>query len=77
MVQKVQDGQSRAPQIMAIESTVPLVGITPSFQCRTEESCGRSFDLARSRSGITGAGWSGKTLVLATNVREPNETATP
>jgi conjugative relaxase-like TrwC/TraI family protein len=66
IVQKVQDGQDRAPQIMAIESAVPLVDSRPHFnsaQKRVVEEVLTSYDRVQ---GLQGRAGSGKTSVLAT-----------
>ncbi|MEZ2346461.1 MobF family relaxase [Terriglobus sp. RCC_193] len=65
IVQKVQDGQSRAPQIMAIESAVPLVDSRPHFnaaQKRVVEEVLTSNDRVQ---GLQGRAGSGKTSVLS------------
>jgi conjugative relaxase-like TrwC/TraI family protein len=65
IVQKVQDGQSRAPQIMAIESAVPLVDSRPHFnaaQKRVVEEVLTSYDRVQ---GLQGRAGSGKTSVLS------------
>ena len=72
IVQKVQDGQSRAPQIMAIEGAVPLVDSHPHFnpaQKRVVEEVLTSYDRVQ---GLQGRAGSGKTSVLAT-IREGAE----
>lgn len=72
IVQKVQDGQSRAPQIMAIESAVPLVDSRPHFntaQKRVVEEVLTSYDRVQ---GLQGWAGSGKTSVLET-IREGAE----
>lgn len=72
IVQKVQEGQSRAPQIMAIESAVPLVDSRPHFnaaQKRVVEEVLTSYDRVQ---GLQGRAGSGKTSVLAT-IREGAE----
>src|SRR6185437_1861010 len=72
IVQKVQDGQSRAPQMMAIESAVPLVDSRPHFnaaQKRVVEEVLTSYDRVQ---GLQGRSGSGKTSVLAT-IREGAE----
>ncbi len=72
IVQKVQEGQSRAPQIMAIESAVPLVDSRPYFnaaQKRVVEEVLTSYDRVQ---GLQGRAGSGKTSVLAT-IREGAE----
>jgi conjugative relaxase-like TrwC/TraI family protein len=72
IVQKVQDGQSRTPQIMAIESAVPLVDSRPHFnpaQKRVVEEVLTSYDRVQ---GLQGRAGSGKTSVLAT-IREGAE----
>ena len=72
IVQKVQDGQSRAPQIMAIESAVPLSESRPHFnaaQKRVVEEVLTSCDRVQ---GLQGRAGSGKTSVLAT-IREGAE----
>ena len=72
IVQKVQDGQSRAPQIMAIESAVPLVDSRPHFntaQKRVIEEILTSYDRVQ---GLQGRAGSGKTSVLAA-IREGAE----
>jgi len=66
VVQKVQDGQSRAPQIMSIESAVPLTESRPHFnaaQKRVVEEILTSRDRIQ---GLQGRAGSGKTSVLAT-----------
>jgi conjugative relaxase-like TrwC/TraI family protein len=65
IVQKVQDGQSRAPQIMAIESAVPLVESRSHFntaQKRVVEEVLTSYDRVQ---GLQGRAGSGKTSVLS------------
>jgi conjugative relaxase-like TrwC/TraI family protein len=72
VVQKVQDGQSRAPQIMSIESAVPLSESRPHFnpaQKRVVEEVLTSYDRVQ---GLQGRAGSGKTSVLAT-IREGAE----
>jgi conjugative relaxase-like TrwC/TraI family protein len=72
VVQKVQDGQSRAPQIMSIESAVPLSESRPHFnaaQKRVVEEVLTSRDQVQ---GLQGRAGSGKTSVLAT-IREGAE----
>jgi conjugative relaxase-like TrwC/TraI family protein len=65
VVQKVQDGQSRAPQIMSIESAVPLSESRPHFnaaQKRVVEEVLTSRDIVQ---GLQGRAGSGKTSVLS------------
>jgi conjugative relaxase-like TrwC/TraI family protein len=72
IIQKVQDGQSRAPQIMSIESAVPLSESRPHFnaaQKRVVEEVLTSRDQVQ---GLQGRAGSGKTSVLAT-IREGAE----
>ena len=72
IVHKVQDGQSRAPQIMPIESAVPLSESRPHFnaaQKRVVEEVLISRDQVQ---GLQGRAGSGKTSVLAT-IREGAE----
>ncbi|ACO33202.1 MULTISPECIES: MobF family relaxase [Acidobacterium] len=72
IVQKVRDGQSRAPQIMGIENAVPLVDSRPHFnaaQKRVVEEVLTSYDRVQ---GLQGRAGSGKTSVLAT-IREGAE----
>ena len=72
IVQKVQDGQSRAPQIMPIESAVPLADSHPHFnpvQKRVVEEVLTSRDRIQ---GLQGRAGSGKTSVLTT-IREGAE----
>ncbi len=72
IVQKVQDGQSRAPQIMPIETAVPLVDSRPDFnpaQKRAVEEVLTSRDRIQ---GLQGRAGSGKTSVLAA-IREGAE----
>lgn len=72
IVQKVRDGQSRAPQIMSIESAVPLTESRPHFnaaQKRVVEEVLTSRDRVQ---GLQGRAGSGKTSVLAT-IREVAE----
>ena len=72
IVQKVRDGQSRTPQIMGIESAVPLVDSRPHFnaaQKRVVEEVLTSYDRIQ---GLQGRAGSGKTSVLAT-IREGAE----
>jgi conjugative relaxase-like TrwC/TraI family protein len=72
IVQKVQDGQNRAPQIMSIESAVPLSESRPHFnsaQKRVVEEVLTSRDQVQ---GLQGRAGSGKTSVLAT-IREGAE----
>ena len=64
IVQKVQDGQNRAPQIMSIESAVPLTESRPHFnaaQKRVVEEILTSRDWVQ---GLQGRAGSGKTSVL-------------
>src|SRR6185437_15394162 len=59
IVQKVQDGQSRAPQMMAIESAVPLVDSRPHFnaaQKRVVEEVLTSYDRVQGLQGLAGSG---------------------
>jgi len=72
IVQKVQDGQSRAPQIMPIETAVPLADSRSHFnaaQKRVVEEVLTSRDRVQ---GLQGRAGSGKTSVLAT-IREGAE----
>lgn len=72
IMQKVRDGQSRAPQIMGVESAVPLVDSRPHFnvaQKRVVEEVLTSRDRVQ---GLQGRAGSGKTSVLAT-IREGAE----
>jgi conjugative relaxase-like TrwC/TraI family protein len=72
IVKKVQDGQSRAPQIMPIESAVPLADSRSYFnvaQKRVVEEVLTSRDRIQ---GLQGRAGSGKTSVLAT-IREGAE----
>lgn len=72
VIQKVQDGQNRAPQIMSIESAVPLSESRPQFnaaQKRVAEEVLTSRDPVQ---GLQGRAGSGKTSVLAT-IREGAE----
>ncbi len=72
IVQKVQGGQSRAPQIMSIESAVPLSESRPHFnaaQRRVIEEVLISRDQVQ---GLQGRAGSGKTSVLET-IREGAE----
>ena len=65
IVQKVQDGQNRAPQIMPIESAVPLTESRPHFnpaQKRVVEEVLTSRDRVQ---GLQGRAGSGKTSVLS------------
>jgi conjugative relaxase-like TrwC/TraI family protein len=65
IVGKVQDGQSRAPQIMSIESAVPLTESRPHFnaaQKRVVEEVLISRDQVQ---GLQGRAGSGKTSVLS------------
>ncbi|MDW5266094.1 MULTISPECIES: MobF family relaxase [Acidobacteriaceae] len=65
IVQKVQDGQSRAPQIMPIDSAVPLADSHPHFnaaQKRVVEEVLTSRDRIQ---GLQGRAGSGKTSVLS------------
>ncbi len=71
-VQKVRDGQGRTPQIMSIESAVPLTESRPHFnaaQKRVVEEVLTSNDRVQ---GLQGRAGSGKTSVLAT-IREGAE----
>ncbi len=64
IVQKVQDGQNRAPQIMSIEAAVPLTESHPHFnaaQKRVVEEILTSRDRVQ---GLQGRAGSGKTSVL-------------
>jgi conjugative relaxase-like TrwC/TraI family protein len=64
IVQKVKDGQNRAPQIMSIESAVPLTESRPHFnaaQKRVVEEILTSRDWVQ---GLQGRAGSGKTSVL-------------
>ncbi len=66
IVQKVQDGQNRAPQIMSIESAVPLTESRSHFnaaQKRVIEEVLTSRDWVQ---GLQGRAGSGKTSVLET-----------
>ncbi len=72
IVEKVQDGQSRAPQIMPIESAVPLADSRSYFnaaQRRVVEEVLTSRDRIQ---GLQGRAGSGKTSVLET-IREGAE----
>jgi conjugative relaxase-like TrwC/TraI family protein len=72
IVRKVQDGQSRAPQIMPIETAVPLADSRSYFnaaQKRVVEEVLTSRDRIQ---GLQGRAGSGKTSVLAT-IREGAE----
>jgi conjugative relaxase-like TrwC/TraI family protein len=72
VVQTVRDGQSRAPQIMSIESAVPLTESRSGFnaaQKRVVEEVLTSRDRIQ---GLQGRAGSGKTSVLAT-IREGAE----
>ena len=72
VVQKVKDGQNRAPQIMSIESAVPLSESRPHFnlaQRRVIEEVLISRDQVQ---GLQGRAGSGKTSVLET-IREGAE----
>jgi len=72
VVQTVQNGQNRAPQIMAIESAVPLTETRPHFnaaQKRVVEEVLTSRDRVQ---GLQGRAGSGKTSVLET-IREGAE----
>jgi hypothetical protein len=72
VVQKVQDGQSHAPQIMSIQAAVPLTESRPHFnaaQKRVVEEVLTSRDRIQ---GLQGRAGSGKTSVLAT-IREGAE----
>ncbi len=72
IVQKVQEGQSRAPQIMPIETVVPLADSRSYFnaaQKRVVEEVLTSRDRIQ---GLQGRAGSGKTSVLAT-IREGAE----
>jgi len=65
IVQKVQDGQNRVPQIMSIESAVPLTESRPHFnaaQKRVVEEVLTSRDRVQ---GLHGRAGSGKTSVLS------------
>lgn len=65
IVQKVQDGQDRAPQIMSIESAVPLTESRPHFnaaQKRVVEEVLTSCDQVQ---GLQGRAGTGKTSVLS------------
>jgi len=65
IVQKVQAGQNRVPQIMVIESAVPLVDSRPHFnaaQKRVVEEVLTSYDRVQ---GLQGRAGSGKTSVLS------------
>lgn len=66
IVQRVQDGQGRGSQIMAIESAVPLVDSRPTFtaaQKRVVEEVLTSYDRIQ---GLQGRAGTGKTSVLET-----------
>jgi len=72
IVRKVQGGQNRAPQIMSIESAVPLSESRPHFnaaQKRVVEEILTSRDRVQ---GLQGRAGSGKTSVLET-IREGSE----
>jgi conjugative relaxase-like TrwC/TraI family protein len=65
IVQKVQDGQSRAPQIMPIETAVPLADSRPHFNAAQKKVV---EDVLTSRDriqGLQGRAGSGKTSVLS------------
>lgn len=72
IIQKVQDGRNRAPQIMSIESAVPLTETRPHFntaQKRVVEEVLTSRDQVQ---GLQGRAGSGKTSVLE-SIREGAE----
>jgi len=72
IVQKVQDGQSRAPQIMPIETAVPLADTRAHFNA-TQKRVVEEVLTSRDRiQGLQGRAGSGKTSVLAT-IREGAE----
>jgi conjugative relaxase-like TrwC/TraI family protein len=77
IVQKVRAGQSRASQIMGIESAVPLVDSRPHFnaaQKRVVEEVLTSYDQVQ---GLQGRAGSGKTSVLSLIREGANKMATP
>jgi conjugative relaxase-like TrwC/TraI family protein len=72
IVQKVQDGQSRAPQIMPIETAVPLADSRSYFNA-AQKRVVEEVLISRDRiQGLQGRAGSGKTSVLAT-IREGAE----
>jgi conjugative relaxase-like TrwC/TraI family protein len=72
IVQKVQDGQSRAPQIMPIETAVPLADSRSHFNA-AQKRVVEEVLISRDRiQGLQGRAGSGKTSVLAT-IREGAE----
>ena len=72
IVQNVQDGQSRAPQIMPIEAAVPLADSRSYFNA-AQKRVVEEILISRDRvQGLQGRAGSGKTSVLAT-IREGAE----
>ena len=65
IVQKVQHGQSRAPQIMAIESAVPLVDSRPHFNAAQKKVVEDVLTSRDQIQGLQGRAGSGKTSVLS------------
>jgi len=54
IVQKVREGQNRAPQIMSIGSAVPLTETRPHFNAAQKRGCRGSLDLPRRGTRIAG-----------------------
>jgi conjugative relaxase-like TrwC/TraI family protein len=69
IVQKVQAGQSRAPQIMSIESAVPLSESRPHFNAAQKKVVEEVLTSRDQVQGLQGRAGSGKTSVLET-IRE-------
>jgi ATP-dependent exoDNAse (exonuclease V) alpha subunit len=72
IVQKVQAGQSRAPQIMSIESAVPLSESRPHFNAAQKRIVEEVLTSRDQVQGLQGRAGSGKTSVLET-IREGAE----
>ena len=72
IVQKVQSGQSRAPQIMSIESAVPLSESQPHFNAAQRRVIEEVLISRNQVQGLQGRAGSGKTSVLET-IREGAE----
>jgi conjugative relaxase-like TrwC/TraI family protein len=66
IVQKVQDGQNRAPQIMSIESAVPLAESRPHFNAAQKRVVEEGLTSRDQVQGLQGRAGSGKTSVLET-----------
>lgn len=64
IIQKVQDGQNRAPQIMSIESAVPLTESRPHFNAAQKRVVAEILISRDWVQGLQGRAGSGKTSVL-------------